>query len=419
MDKSQLSHLGTFTTALEIEASSIASLLERGMYCIRQGYHLEGVALFAFVKDKLSSDQMHFASVLDEFIQNHACYLQAQQALLLATKHFVETEISQQKLLIAIEELLPSLSEEINKTPQSHMSAQSSQYQQAYLSSQLSPVLSTALNGKHTSVTSQPSPKSGETLPTLYIACFGRFEVRRMEQVVALCQNRKGQEILRYLVAQPGYRTSIDTLMDVVWPTDPPEVARRKLQVAVSVLRRSLNNGYICDSGGGYILCKDKVYQLNPAVTVRTDVDDFIAYYQAGKQRSESEMISYYERSCQLYTGKFLIEDMYADWSFPRREHLHQIYLTMCRALAKYYTEANCNEEARKWTSAILKEDHCDEEAHRQLMRICIAEGRRSEALRQFQRCEHILAEELGVSPMPETIQLLQTLLTDYPLLNE
>ena len=81
--------------------------------------------------------------------------------------------------------------------------------------------------------------------------------------------------------------------------------------------------------------------------------------------------------------------------------------------MASYYLENGRYEDALKWASEILKEDRCDEQAHRQLMRIYSAQGHRSEALRQFQRCKGILAEELGVAPTLETMNVLQTLLTN------
>jgi len=362
---------------------------------------------------------MHFADALDAFIQSYTNYWQAQQALFMASKRFVETETEQQTRLLSLEKLLLTLKEDTSRESQPQAVAQpffitqSDQMQQFHRSS------STGSDEEQSQLPPQPFSKESKALPALYVTCFGHFEVRRFDQAIALCHNRSGQAILRYLIAQPDYSASADALMGAFWPENPPEVARRKLQIAVSAARHSLNSGYSCDPGGGYILCKNQFYQISSTVIIHSDVEEFLSLWKAGQQASASQATIIYERACQLYTGPFLVEDLYADWSFPRREQLHQIYLAMCRALANYYIQTSRYEDARKWTSTILKEDHCDEEAHRQLICIYSAEGRRSEALRQFQRCERILAEELGVSPMPETVQLLQTLLTGKPLPNE
>jgi DNA-binding SARP family transcriptional activator len=388
------------------EKFSLAFLLERGIDCTRQGCYVEGAFFFALARERLTADQLHLAIVLDAFLQSHASYLEAQQALHLATKRFVEADVGQEAQLLAIEKLLLTLGEKANTGVQKHGTAEQSAIIEAHQSEQLRQ-LQQLIPANPT----RSNDSDGDTLPNLYITCFGHFEVRRFDQPIMLCQRRKGQVILRYLVAQPGYRASIDKLMDVLWAQDPPEVARRKLQIAVSALRCSLNNGYICGPGEGYILCKDGIYQFNSSVTIRTDVDEFLSLWKAGRQASGSESATLYERACSLCSGPFLVEDIYADWSSIRREQLKQIYLTMCRALTEYYLEVRNYEDAVKWTSAILREDPCDEAAHRQLIRISMVQSLRSEALQQYYRCERILNKELGLPPMPETTNLLQAIL--------
>ena len=66
---------------------------------------------------------------------------------------------------------------------------------------------------------------------------------------------------------------------------------------------------------------------------------------------------------------------------------------------------------AAQWATAMLEEDRCNEAAYRQLMRAYAGEGRRAEALRQYQRCEQVLQAELGVTPMPETTAVFYAVL--------
>lgn len=373
-------------------APSVASLLERGLQWLRQGHYTEGVILFALAREQLTPDQVQLAAVLDTFIQDCGKYWQAQQALHQASKHFAEADEEQQAQITALEKLLPTLMKEKGEAP--------------FVDSRLQQAL-THLDG------------DSKTLPGLYITCFGRFEVKRSGQPVVLCTNRNGQAILRYLVARTDHRATVDVLMAAIWPEDEPEVAHHKLQVAVSALRCSLNRGYVTDSGGGYILCKNRVYQLNPLILFSTDVEEFLELYHAGQQSSGGAMAAHYEGACKLYTRPFLPEDLYATWSFVQREQLSQAYLVMCSALAKHSIDTGRYEDAIKWATAILKEDHCDEAAHRQLIRAYAAQGSRSEALRQYQRCERILAEELGVQPMPETVSLFQAILNNEKLPEE
>jgi DNA-binding SARP family transcriptional activator len=264
------------------------------------------------------------------------------------------------------------------------------------------------LQGPSAPSTSPAPVRDSASLPALSITCFGRFEVKRLGQPVALCTSRNRRSILRFLVAKSGYSATSDTLKALLWAEEEPEVAQRKLHHAISALRRSLDGSPPSESNGGYIVCKNGIYALNPTVKIQTDVDEFLDCYRMGQQTSE-ERVVWYERACCLYTGPFLTEDMYADWSSLQREQLSKTYFAMCRVLADHYLRIKRYEDAMRWVTAILQENRCDESAHQQLIQIYIAQGHRSEAIQQYQRCERILREELGVQPLPETTQLLQT----------
>ncbi len=139
--------------------------------------------------------------------------------------------------------------------------------------------------------------------------------------------------------------------------------------------------------------------------------DDFLSYYRAGQQKSE-ERVAFYEKACELYTGPFLTEDIYSDWSAWQREQLSRTYFTMCRVLVEHYLHLKHFEDAAQWAAAILKENPCDETAHQQLIQTYAAQGHRSAAIQQYQLCERTLREELGIGPTPETTAILQKSIT-------
>jgi DNA-binding SARP family transcriptional activator len=58
----------------------------------------------------------------------------------------------------------------------------------------------------------------------------------------------------------------------------------------------------------------------------------------------------------------------------------------------------------------ILRLDNLREDVYVQLMRMCSLKGDRDGVARWFRRCRETLANELGVSPLPATLQLYQTL---------
>lgn len=397
--------------------SSVISLLERGLNYIRQARSTEGITFLAQAREQLRPEQMQLAAMLDTLMQQCEKYWQAQQALYQVNKRFAEIDAGLQAQIAILEKHLPTLMQDRDTDSALHAiprTLKNSNYLQNMQSS-FSSVEAVYLERAHEQTVAQVDEASN-ALPALYITCFCHFQVTRLGQPLVLCPNRNGQAILRYLVTQPEHRASMDILMTLLWPEDEPVVAHHKLQVAISALRRSLNQHYVNDAGGGYILCKNQVYELNPLVPLRTDVDEFLEYYQAGRQSSGNVMFAYYKRACDLYTGPFLSEDLYADWSFMRRKQLTQVYLTMCNALAEYCLKTGRYEHAMRWIGAILKENRSDEGAHRLLMRAYAALGRRSEALLQYQLCARILDEELGAQPMSETISLFQAILNNENL---
>lgn len=261
-----------------------------------------------------------------------------------------------------------------------------------------------------------PSTEAGSTttLPPLYITCFGRFTVRRLHAqgaLIQLCRNSKGQAILRYLLAQPQQQASIDMLMADLWPDEERETSRHKLQIAVSALRASLNGEQV-QSGGGYILYKEQTYLLNPAASFITDVAEFRRLFATGRQANDSDVTARcYEQACKLYSGPFLTEDLYAEWSFLTREELARAHRQMSTWLAEYALQRGEAETALTWASLLLKLDHYDEEAYRKIMRAHSLSGRRNEMLRCYQQCCQTLREELGLEPLPETRRLFEQLL--------
>ena len=397
--------------------SSLSALLERGMAYIRQRCYAEGVALLSLAREQVSPLQADLIDALDAFLHRYTVYGRVHTQLQEASKQYAEAyeELQAHAVILKIE--LSPLIQHLDSTSSipllpPFLMTNGTSHDTPSSPEAVPQKLIHAPSQSHSSSVLQPLARIHTPVPApeLAVTCFSRFEVRRFGEIITLCPNRSGQTILRYLIAQTDHRASSDALMGVLWPDDEPEVARHKLQVAVSALRRSLINGSPREPGS-YIQCKDRVYQLNPEISLSSDVDEFLLLYHAGRQAGGNEAITQYEKACRLYTGPFLVEDMYADWASRPRNYLCRVYLVMCSALAEHYLAAGHYERAEKWANAILEENRCEEAAHRQLMRAYTDEGRRSEAVRQYQRCERTLREELGVAPTSETTHLLQTIL--------
>jgi DNA-binding SARP family transcriptional activator len=74
--------------------------------------------------------------------------------------------------------------------------------------------------------------------------------------------------------------------------------------------------------------------------------------------------------------------------------------------------EQEAYDEAIEVCQRILDLDSLREEVHRALM-VCYAEtGRRGDGIRQFQQCANLLLDELGIFPLPETINIYKSMIS-------
>jgi DNA-binding SARP family transcriptional activator len=381
----------------------VRQLIQRGRDLLSQGSNVEGISLLMHAYTQLAAETSPIFNLLESIVNSYAKYEKTHKALIDASRDYARAEAEWQAQLRAL-------------TVQNERNAATLSSTAPLLHQSDEQCCSAARDNASDVMPSTLSTTQRDYLPALYITCFGRFVVRRGGKALELCGSRNGQAILRFLVAQQGYRATADTLMEMLWPGEELENARRKLHVAVSHLRHSLNCGFGCDPGGGYIFCKNQLYQINPAVTLLTDVDEFLALYRSGGQGSRAEMIARYEQACRLYHDPFLAEDLYADWSIRLREQLMQAYIAMCGVLCNHFLETGRYENALHWARTMLEANRCDEEAYRNLMRAYAALGRRNDALRQYHCCGKVLLEELNVSPMPETVQVYHDILAGYTL---
>src|SRR5262249_37005908 len=94
-----------------------------------------------------------------------------------------------------------------------------------------------------------------------------------------------------------------------------------------------------------------------------------------------------------------LLPDWYDDWLRDEREELRQTRLHALESLARVLSQSGHHADAIQAALAAIRLEPLRESAHRTLIEIHLAEGNRSEARRQFQRCLRLLREELGVEP--------------------
>jgi DNA-binding SARP family transcriptional activator len=105
-----------------------------------------------------------------------------------------------------------------------------------------------------------------------------------------------------------------------------------------------------------------------------------------------------------------LLPDWYEDWVLFERERFRQLALHALEALAERQLLAGRLRQALASALAAVRGEPLRESAHRMLIRVHLAEGNGSEALRQYDLCRCLLRDRLGIEPSEELKALVAPL---------
>jgi predicted ATPase/DNA-binding SARP family transcriptional activator len=231
------------------------------------------------------------------------------------------------------------------------------------------------------------------------VCLLGGFSVATHDGVVEerAWRLRKAKALVKLLALAPERRLHRERLADLLWPDRDGEAAVNNLHQALHAARRAI--------GADALRLTDGVVALDAEV----DVDAFEA--AAAHARATGEAAAY-EAALDLHAGELLPEDRYEPWADARRAALLELYSALCIELAELYGD---DAQAVRALQRALVVDPLAEPAHRALMRLYAATGRRQQALAQYQLLRQQLDAELAAEPDPETRGLYRELLSPGP----
>lgn len=252
---------------------------------------------------------------------------------------------------------------------------------------------------------------------TLSVYFLGQFRVFVNGRSITNWSGNKCKSIFKHMVMNRHQSVNHEVLMDLFWPDDEPDVARRNLYQAIYLLRQALQQG---DDDFQYIICNDGAYSFNEQLKIWADSIFFEEQYAEGlrleKQEQAEEAMQAFEKADNLYSGDFLAEDVYEEWTLGHRERIKHAYLDLLDRISQYYWSTQQLPQCITYCKKILQSDNCREDIHRRLMLAYMQQGQRHLAIRQYHRCVETLVEELDVKPMPATTDLFKKIISGDPL---
>ena len=108
----------------------------------------------------------------------------------------------------------------------------------------------------------------------------------------------------------------------------------------------------------------------------------------------------------QLLDGE-LLPGWYDDWVLFERERLRQLRMHTLEALALTLAEQGRFAAAVQVGLTAVRIEPLRESAHRAVIRVHLAEGNVTEAVRQYRLCQRLFEQELGLEPSPLLTSLI------------
>jgi DNA-binding SARP family transcriptional activator len=253
----------------------------------------------------------------------------------------------------------------------------------------------------------------------LEIALLGRLHVTCDGQAVADLGYDKVRALLAYLTVERHRPHERSALAALFWPDAGASVARKNLRNALATLRQAIGDS---TAEPPFLLITRDSVQFNPLADAQSDMTRFDALLAAGGQHHHPNDLlctmcaRHFQQAIELYRGDFLDQVVvphslaWEEWVLLMRERLHRQMLDALDQIVAYQESCGEDAAARQYAWRALALEPWDEGMHRSLMRVLARGGQRSAALVQYNRCQRILAQELGVEPAAETTVLYQAI---------
>jgi DNA-binding SARP family transcriptional activator len=237
----------------------------------------------------------------------------------------------------------------------------------------------------------------------LTIRLFGRFYLSMGEEPLPFHAPPRTLPLLAYLLLHRNEPIARQSLSFILWPDESEDSARANLRRHLHWLRHSLPAP---PTDHPWLLSDAKSLQWNPAADYFLDVAEFEHLSAVDEGLSQA---------VELYQGD-LLSDLYDDWILNERERLRDRFFECLGRLVQQYRLERDYPQAIAFSRRWLTHDPLREDVLRQLVALRYEAGDRAGAIEEYESFRQRLHHELGISPMPETITLFETVLRQESL---
>lgn len=257
-------------------------------------------------------------------------------------------------------------------------------------------------------------PREPTARPVLETRLFGDLEVFLDGKEVPLgtWRSKKAVSLLALLAHHRGDPVHREQAMEWLWPEGDPERSSKNLNVALTALRRGLEE--VDPRGSSVLERQGSFYRILPDALGEIDVHHFLELHAEASRLAQAGdvegALSVTEEALDLAAGEYLASEPYAEWAATERAHLQELVIDLRLRAAEWNLDLEQPLLAATHASVVLAMERWRERAWSALMRAHAARGDRAAALRTFEECESTLEQELGIGPSPELTDLARSL---------
>jgi YVTN family beta-propeller protein len=226
----------------------------------------------------------------------------------------------------------------------------------------------------------------------------------------------QGRLLFAYWVLKQARPVPRDELAEALWGEAPPATWDKGLTVLATKLRAlltELGSGDAITLTGAFgcyrlDLPEGTWIDVLAAATAAQEAEAALAADDLEQAKTAAT------RAASLARHPFLPGEE-GSWVEERRRQLADIRSRALACLADASLRSRNASAAATWAEEAIALEPFREAGYRRLMEAHAAAGNRAEALRVYERCRRILAEELGAYPSPETESIYRELLAASP----
>lgn len=208
-------------------------------------------------------------------------------------------------------------------------------------------------------------------------------------------------------LAESGASHSREELAGLLWSDLPEDKARRNLRNSLSNLRKLLGSEWF--AGSGRLAWESRDHWESDTRQLYGAVQRLQHWTAQSDRLASAHYLQGLNNTLGVYKGEFLKgfhllnAAIFEEWLFQKREEYRLLALQGLELLAERALVEECHPVGLLATRRLLSLEPWSEPGHVLRMKLLASSGQRAAALAQYESCRTILAEELGVEPLPET----------------